>query len=151
MKDATIGLVAGNEPAALWFRCGPAQGLTGKLGKFNSKYIESIKIARPISRACSTNFPHWGQLYQRCLRPPLHEPGLTVNPGWLASPGQTGYEQISISVYTIAGSTFHTSPTRSTLLETRVDPGWRGVNVWKFYSFLHVKPGWLNPGSCKVR
>ena len=27
--------------------------------KFNSKYIENIKIARSISRARSTNFPHW--------------------------------------------------------------------------------------------
>ena len=27
--------------------------------KFNSKYIENIKIARSISRARSANFPHW--------------------------------------------------------------------------------------------
>ena len=26
------------------------------------------------------------------LWPPLHEPGLTINPGWLASPGQPVYE-----------------------------------------------------------
>ena len=50
-----------------------------------------------------------------------------VTPGWLASPGQPVYEYISISVYRIARSTFHTSPTRGTLLETRVDPGWRGT------------------------
>ena len=28
--------------------------------KFNCEYIENIKIVRPISRLCDTNFPHWG-------------------------------------------------------------------------------------------
>ena len=35
------------------------QSARGRFLKFNSKYIESIEIARGISPPRNTNFPHW--------------------------------------------------------------------------------------------
>ena len=42
--------------------------------------------------ALQIKLPAFRRTSKVIFRPPLHEPGLTINPGWLASPGQPVYE-----------------------------------------------------------